>query len=145
MTPFTKIYERFLSSITEYKIAKMDAASAEANLQYWLEQAISHWPTERTEDIDTTDKVFNQELSNSEISVLAKYMVISYLDTFSVNESVLVLNIGSKDTRTYSGANQIKSITELKEQLKSDANTIISRNSYKIKNIKEWMKGDKND
>lgn len=140
-TPFSDIYKRFLSNITDYKLAKLDDITLEDNLESWLKTAITMFPNPKKDlsDIDLSMKIFNEDLVSYEIEVLAKYMVVSYMNTHLIHEDFLSRNLTSKDYNEYSPANQLKALQNLQENIKNEANTIVSRNSYSIKNLKELL------
>lgn len=141
-TPFETIYSRFLANITDYKLARLDEISLEENLELWLKQAISFYPNPRKDlsNRDTKMKCFNEELNETEIEALAKFMIMSYMNTHLMREDYLSQALNSKDYKIYSPANQLKALRELKESIKQEANTLVSRNSYSVDFIKEFMK-----
>jgi len=140
-TPFSKIYERFLSNVTDYKLAKLDDIILEENLETWLKTAITMFPNPKSDlsDIDASQKSFNEELVNYEIEVLAKFMVTAYMNTHLIHEDFLSRNLTSKDYHIYSPANQLKALQSLKESIREEANSIISKNSYTVQNLKKLM------
>lgn len=141
-TPFEVIYDRFLSNITDYKLARLDEVTLEENLFLWLNQAISFYPNPRKDlrNKDMKIKCFNEELNETEIEALAKFMIMSYMNTHLMREDYLSQSLNSKDYRIYSPANQLKALRELKESIKQEANTLVSRNSYSVESIAELLK-----
>lgn len=142
MTPFSNIYKRFLANIADYKLARLDEVQLEENLDLWLEQAVGFYPnpTADLSDVDSMSRAFNVVLNNTEIEALAKFMIMSYMNTHLMKEENLSLALNSKDYRTYSPGNQIKALRELKESIKQEAVTLVSRNSYSIKNLEKYFK-----
>ncbi|MFJ7982437.1 hypothetical protein ACIQ1D_19425 [Lysinibacillus xylanilyticus] len=141
-TSFEIVYDRFLANITDYKLAKLDDVTLEGNLELWLKQAISFYPNPRKDlnNLDMKLKCFNEELNHTEIEVLSKFMIMSYMNTHIMREDLLNQSLNSKDYKIYSPANQLKALRELKESIKDEANTLISRNSYNVSSIKEMLK-----
>lgn len=140
-TNFENIYNRFLANITDYKLAKLDDVALEENLELWLEQSISFYPNPR-KDLQNRDmkmKCFSEVLNDTEIEVLAKFMIMSYMNTHLMREDYLSQSLNSKDFKIYSPANQLKALRELKESVKQEANTLISRNSYNVADIKKMF------
>lgn len=141
-TPFETVYNRFSANITDYKLAKLDEVSLEECLELWLKQAIGFYPNPR-KDLQNRDmkiKCFNEELNDTEIEAIAKYMIMSYMNTHLMREDYLSQSLNSKDFKIYSPANQLKALRELKESIKQEANTLVSRNSYSVASIKEMYK-----
>lgn len=140
-TNFEVIYDRFLSSITDYKLAKLDEVTLEENLELWLKQAISFYPNPRKDFSKRNMKLkcFDEELNDVEIEALSKFMLMSYMNTHLMREDYLSQSLNSKDYKIYSPANQLKALRELKDSLKQEANTLISRNSYNVSDIKKMF------
>jgi hypothetical protein len=145
VTPFETIYERFLANITDYKMAKLDDVSLEECLELWLAQAVSFYPNPRKNlrNRDMVIKCFNEELNDTEIEAIAKFMIMSYMNTHLMREDYLSQSLNSKDYKIYSPANQMKALRELKDSIKQEANTLVSRNSYTVASIIEMYKRKK--
>lgn len=141
-TPFSDIYHLFLSQIKDYELATMKETSLEDNLQSWLMSSIGYFSSCR-KDLRMYDlqlAYFTEELDSTEQYILAKFMVLAYLSTFLMTEQNLKQALNSKDYRMYSPANQLKALMELRKQIHSDANTLMSRYSYNIHSIREMFK-----
>lgn len=141
-TSFEVIYGQFLGSITDYKLAKLDTISLETNLETWLDNAIAEYPNPRVDlnDRDMVTKCFNVSLNSTEINALAKFMIVSYMNTHLMREDYLSQSLNSKDYRIYSPANQLKALRELKDNIRNEANSLVSKNSYSIASVKKLLK-----
>lgn len=141
-TPFNEIYPIFMSQITDYDLAQMPVTSVEENLQLWLMSAIGYFSNckQNLSDFDLTLRQFNTDLNHVEKQILAKFMVVVYLDTHLIKEDLMKQSLNSKDYRMYSPANQIKALIEMKSKINSEANTLMSRYSYNIHSLKEYFK-----
>ena len=141
-TPYSDVYNLFLSQVTDYDLAVMEETSLEENLQYWLMSAIGYFSNCRQDltEFDLTLNEFTPDLTMNEKQILAKFMVVVYMDTHLIHDSLLKTALNSKDYRTYSPANQIKALIEVKSKINSEANTLMSRYSYSIKNLKDLFK-----
>jgi len=141
-TPFGDIYTLFLSQVTDYELAVMDETSLDENLQFWLMSAIGFFSNCRQDisEFDLTAKQFIADLTINEKQILSKFMVVVYLDTHLIKEDLMKQTLNSKDYRMYSPANQIKALIEIKSKINSEANTLMSRYSYSLKNLKELFK-----
>src|SRR6185312_11551999 len=109
-TPFSDIYELFLSQITDYELTVMTETTLEKNMQMWLVSAIPNFLNCK-KNIQQYDKYlaeFDEELSSTEQFILSKYMVHAYVSTFLIKEENLSQALNSKDYRMYSPANQLK-------------------------------------
>lgn len=141
-TPFNTIYPQFLSQVTDYELAAMEEIALEDNLQLWLLGAIGFYSNCKQDlsDFDLDLKQFNSDLNHMEKQIIAKFMVIVYLDTHLIKEDLMKQSLNSKDYRMYSPANQIKALIDLKSQINSEANTLMSRYSYNIHRLKDFFK-----
>lgn len=141
-TPFNTIYPQFLSQVTDYELATMDEIALEENLQLWLLGAIGFFSNCKQDlsDFDLVVQQFNSDLNHIEKQIIAKFMVIVYLDTHLIKEDLMKQSLNSKDYRMYSPANQIKALIDLKSQINSEANTLMSRYSYNIHKVKDFFK-----
>lgn len=141
-TPFDSIYPQFLSQVTDYELATMDEIALEENLQLWLLGAIGFFSNCKHDlsDFDLVGQQFSSDLNHIEKQILAKFMVIVYLDTHLIKEDLMKQSLNSKDYRMYSPANQIRALIDLKSQINSEANTLMSRYSYNIHKLKDFFK-----
>lgn len=141
-TPFNEIYPQFLSQVTDYELAKMDEIALEENLQLWLLGAIGFFSNCKQDlsDFDLALKQFNSDLNHIEKQILAKFMVIVYLDTHLIKDSLYKEKLNSKDYRSYSSAALMKTLLEVKTKINSEANTLMSRYSYNIHRLKDFFK-----
>ena len=140
-TPFNNIYSLFLSQITDYNLQSLNNESLEANLQLWLLGAIGYF-SNCSHDLTNFDlglKQFNVVLNHNEKLILSKFMLSVYLDTHLIKEDLLKQNLNSKDYRMYSSANQIKALIEIKNKVTGEANVLMSRYSYNIHRMKEFL------
>lgn len=141
-TPFNDVYTLFLSQITDYELAVMEETSLEENLQLWMMSAIGYFSNcrQNLSQFDLTTQQFETDLTMVEKQILSKFMVVVYLDTHLVHESLLKRELNSKDYRMTSGDNKIRALTALKAQIHSEANTLMSRYSYNINYLKDLFK-----
>lgn len=162
-TPFSEIYELFLSQIKihdianvflrlsnaqesgdqeEIRIAEQAVQSLLDNMEYWLMSSIGHFGSCR-KDIRSPDldmESFSDTLDIEEKNILAKYMVYAYLLTHVVTETNLKQSLNSKDYRMYSPAGQLKALRELRDSVYDEANSLKSQYSYNIHSLKEFFK-----
>ena len=141
-TPFSDVYSMFLSQVTDYELAVMEDISLEENLQLWMMSAIGFFSNCRQDltDFDLTTTQFTPDLTMNEKQILSKFMVVVYMDTHIIHENLMKRELGSKDYRVLSGDNKIKALIGIKTLINSEANTLMSRYSYSIKNLKDLFK-----
>lgn len=140
-TPFSEIYEYFLSNITDYSLINLQDIELEDNLKKWLLGAIVNFPNPKSDlnDYNSESNQFNVDVSNPEKTILGKLMTIEYINPFILDETLLRQALNSKDYRSYSPAKHLESLQKIKSELSNDVSLAISRQSYSVKNLKEWF------
>lgn len=141
-TPFSEIYDLFLSKIDTYELASLDETTLEENMQLWLMGAIPHFQLckKNLEDMDIDLSQFNVELNISEKAILSLYMIHEYTFTFLMREENLSQALNSKDYRMYSPQGQMKAIQGILDKIIVDANALKSKYSWNIHSIRELFK-----
>lgn len=143
-TPFSAIYDLFFSQATADNLLAMKQEDMEKNMELWLLSAIGYFPNCRQDlnDYDLQLSQFNIKLEMIEIQILAKFMLLSYMDTKLIKDNLLSQKLNSRDYRQYSEQGLIKAIIGINEQITNQANTLLSRYSWNLKNLKELFKND---
>lgn len=141
-TPYSEIFNLFLSSIQDYRINKLYNQSVEQMEDYimpFLIKAIANFRKCRTdlEDRDDENKVFNQDLTTEEKVILANLMVVEWL-TKEVND-ILQMRLYLQDTdfKTYSSSQNLKEKRELLTTMKDMVESQIVQYLY---NHFDWSK-----
>lgn len=141
-TPYSDIFNLFLTSIQDYRINKLYNQSVEQMENYlmpFLIKAITNFRKCKTdlEDRDDTNKVFNQTLSTDEKVILSNLMIVEWL-TKEVNDILSLRNfLQDTDFKTYSQANNLKEKRELLITMKEMVDKQIVQYSY---NNFDWSK-----
>lgn len=118
------IYDRFLSKITDYEMAEMIDDDLETQLLKYLKGAISDFKyaskilTER----DDAELTFLRELTDLEQEILAKFMIIHWLNPQILRLENVRNELGNKDFKLYSPANFLEKTTKMKSEIKSEVN-----------------------
>ena len=92
ITPFSKVYDRFFSKITDdmymeltefdtYRLVEQLLVSAIHSFEFPRVDLTNYVLSSVTEEneIETLEGHFNEELSDEEINILATYMVVEWL------------------------------------------------------------------
>lgn len=149
MTPFADIYKIFLSNVTDYQIKNMIKNHKELelrkNLQKWMVSGLGYFITCRKDllDYDLENERFNVELDSIEKNIVAKWMVYEYLNTKTIDDGLMKQQLNPRDYRVYSAANQISAIESVKNRVKEDGNSLMSKYFYKPSSIKELFNNEK--
>ncbi|MCI2852771.1 MULTISPECIES: hypothetical protein [Staphylococcus] len=135
MTEFTLIYDKFLSKLTDFSLARLDKDVLESDLQERLITALSDFaqlPEEKTE-VDLNTKTFTNGLSVEEQNIIATLMVINYLDKYILSEDNMRILLNSKDYKQYSQAALLKELKATKSEYQSDVDAKLNSYSFRQK------------
>ena len=134
-TPYSKIYDRFLSSITDYDLAYLPDDDIENVVHGWLLIAIADFQNCKVDLDDRDDEIrrFNVDLSNWEIDVLAKFMVAAWLNDQIASVNLTLQMFGGKEEKYYSQAQHLSSLVALRDSIRTEARKMSRDRSY-IKN-----------
>lgn len=142
VTPFSDIFNLFLAQVTDYELTVLTTTTLEKNMKMWLTAAISRFTMSKQDllDADWEEGYFNSELNRNEKYILAKCMVLSYLDIHVITEGNIKQALNSKDYRMYSPANQLKTLLDLQDHISRDLNSLMSKYSWNITSLKGRFK-----
>ena len=137
-TPYSKIYDRMLAKITDYDLAFIPEADLRFMLRGWLNSSISKFRkcASNLADRDDELEVFNVDLVDEEIEILALLMVCEWLEP-QINSVTLTHQMfGGKEEKFYAQANQLAELKALRDDTRTEARklmrdyTYFSGNSY---------------
>lgn len=123
VTTYEEIYDRFLSKITDYELSALVDADLNKQLKKLLSNAISDFLyckqdlSNRTDGSDT----FNIILTDAEKGILAKFMVVQWINPQILRIENLRNELGSRDFQTYSPGNLLDKLSNLKKDLIREA------------------------
>ena len=130
-TPYEKVYSRFLARTTDFNLAELDDNTLNEMLKSWLYSAIVNART--SSDLsarDDDEEVFNNDLSDLDIELLAMGMTISWLDQTLNSTELTLMYIGGKESKFFSQANQIEQLRALREDTRLEMKRLHSYNTY---------------
>jgi hypothetical protein len=132
MTSYDEIRDFFLNKITSFELAKLFDDEVNEITDKYLKVAISRFYNcvQDLNNRDDLNRTFNITLSLQEQNILASFMGLEWLMPKLMSEKHLYNTLGSKDYTTYSPANLLKEITNLKEVLESDVNDLLTLYHY---------------
>lgn len=129
-TPYEQIYNRFLNRTTDFNLAALDDDTLRLMLKGWLHSAVVQVRTSNDLSYDDELEVFNNNLSNLDIELLAMGMTMSWLDQ-TLNSTELTLQfIGGKEEKYYSQANHIAELRALREDTRLEMKRLHSYGTY---------------
>jgi hypothetical protein len=137
-TPYSKIYERALAKITDYDLAFLPDDDFRFMIRGWLNSAISKFRKCASDLSDRDDEieVFNVDLEDEEIEILALLIVCEWLEP-QVNSVNLTLQMfGGKEEKWFSQSSHLSELKALRDETRTEARklmrdyTFFSGNSY---------------
>lgn len=79
-TPFSEVYDRFLSKITDDMYMEITEEETKAMLKELLLNAIPWFEFPRVDLTNYSDEGFNVKLSNEEMNILSIYMILEWIN-----------------------------------------------------------------
>ena len=126
-TPYSKIYDRALAKITDYDLAFLPDDDFRFMLRGWLDSSISKFRKCASDLSDRDDEleIFNVDLVDEEIEILALLMVCEWLEP-QVN-SVLLTNqmFGGKEEKWFSQSSHLAELKALRDETRTEAKKLM--------------------
>lgn len=129
-TPYEKIYERFLNSVTDFNLAELDDNTLDEMLKDWLHKAVVRTRTSSDLSRDDDADVFNNDLSDLDIELLSLGMKLAWLDQTLASTELTLQFIGGKEEKWFSQAAHISELRALREDTKLEIQKLHSYNTY---------------
>ena len=130
-TPYEKVYGRFLNRTTDFNLGDLDDHTLNEMLKGWLHSAIVR--TRTSSDLSARDdenEVFNNDLSDLDIELLAMGMTLAWLDQTLNSTELTLMMLGGKEEKFYSQANHIEQLRALRESTKLEMQKLHSYHTY---------------
>lgn len=130
-TPYKKVYDSFLNSITDFNLVELDDYTIDGMLKGWLCSAIVNVRTSTDLSVrDDDNEVFDSDLTDLDVELLAKGMTLAWLDQTLQSTELTLQFIGGKEEKYFSQANHIAELRALREDIRVDMKRLHSYNTY---------------
>ena len=129
-TPYEKIYERFLNSVSDFNLVELDDHTLDEMLKDWLHKAIVRARTSSNLSRDDENYVFSNVLSDLDIELLALGMKLAWLDQTLGSTELTLQFVGGKEEKWFSQAAHISELRSLREDTKLEIQKLHSYNTY---------------
>lgn len=129
-TTFQDIYDFFLSKIISYEFLNLTEGELNIELAQNLRSSFSKCVAFKDIKADWVLEAFSRELSDLEIDIISDWMVINWLTSKINNIELLKQRLSSKDYQTYSQANHLKELMDLKKSSESNVHYWMNRYSW---------------
>ena len=130
MTSYNTVYGRFLNTTTDFDLAELDDHTLNEMLKGWLHSAIVKVRTSGDLSRDDKNEVFNNDLSDLDIELLAMGMRLSWLDQRINSTEYTNLFIGGKEEKFYSPSSQLSELRNLRADTLREIQQLYTYNTY---------------
>ena len=130
MTSYNIIYARFLNSTTDFNLADLDDHTLSEMLKEWLYSAIVKTRTSSDLSYNDENEVFNNDLSDMDIELLAMGMRLAWLDQRINSTEYTNLFVAGKEEKFYSPSSQLSELRALRSDTQREMQQIYTYNTY---------------
>ena len=130
MTSYETVYGRFLNSTTDFNLADLDDHTLSGMLKGWLHSAIVKTRTSSNLSRDDENEVFNNDLSDLDIELLAMGMRLSWLDQRINSTEYTSLFVGGKEEKFYSPSSQLAELRALRADTLREMQQLYTYSTY---------------
>ncbi len=129
-TSYEKVYDRFLARTTDFNLAELDDYTLNEMLKSWLHSAIVKTRTSSNLSCDDEAEIFNNDLDELDMELLAMGMVIAWLDQRINSTEYTNLFIGGKEEKFYSPSSQLSELRALRADTLREMQQLHCYNTY---------------
>jgi len=130
MTSYETVYGRFLNSTTDFNLAELDDHTLSEMLKEWLHSAIVKIRTSSDLTRDDDAEVFNNDLSDLDIELLAMGMKLAWLDQRINSTEYTNLFVGGKEEKFYSPSSQLSELRALRADTLREMQQLYTYSTY---------------
>lgn len=129
-TPYEKIYGRFLNHTTDFNLADLDDHTLSEMLKDWMHSAIVKTRTSSNLSRDDENEVFNNDLSDLDIELIAMGMRLAWLDQRINSTEYTNLFVGGKEEKFYSPSSQLAELRALRADTLREMQQLYTYDTY---------------
>lgn len=131
MTSYETVYGRFLNRTTDFNLGDLDDHTLNEMLKGWLHSAIVRTRTSSNLSArDDENEVFENDLSDLDIELLAMGMTLAWLDPILNSTELTLQFIGGKEEKYYSQANHLAELRALRDSTKIEMQKLYRDSTY---------------
>lgn len=131
MTSYEKVYGRFLNRTTDFNLGDLDDHTLSEMLKGWLQSAIIRTRTSTNLSArDDENEVFENDLSDLDIELLAMGMTLAWLDPVLNSTELTLQFVGGKEEKYYSQANHLAELRALRDSTKVEMQKLYRDSTY---------------
>ena len=130
MTSYEQIYNRFLSCTTDFNLAELDDYTLNEMLKSWLHSAIVKTRTSTDLSRNDEDEVFENDLTDLDVELLAMGMTIAWLDQTLNSTELTLMMLGGKEEKFYSQSQHISELRALRADTLREMQQLYTYDTY---------------
>ena len=130
MTSYEAVYDRFLNSMTDFNLVELDDDTLRDMLKGWLHSATVKVRTSSDLSCDDELEVFNNDLKDMDIELLAMGMRLSWLDQRINSTEYTSLFVGGKEEKFYSPSSQLAELRTLRTDILREMQQLYTYSTY---------------
>ena len=130
MTSYEVVYGRFLNSTTDFNLADLDDYTLNEMLKEWLHSAIVKTRTSSDLSCDDENEVFNSDLSDLDVELLAMGMRLAWLDQRINSTEYTNLFVAGKESKFYSPSQQLSELRALRADTLREMQQLYTYSTY---------------
>lgn len=122
-TPFESVYDKFRDKITDYDLPKMTEQNRTTLMTNYLTSscvAFKRWCIDLDLTRDSNAQTFSIDLNDEEIEILATGMAYYWINPKVMSSDNVKNSMSTRDWSSFSPAELLLRLTELKKQLYKD-------------------------
>lgn len=123
MGDFDTVVSMFLSSITEFGF--IDYTEEDLKEELGLKIKIVMAKARVLKDLEFAGNVFSRKLTNQEATLIANGLVLEWISPKVYNVELFKSQLSSKDFTTFSNANRLNSLIELRNNAQIEFNSLL--------------------
>lgn len=130
MTSYEVVYNRFLNSTTDFNFVELDDYTLRDMLKGWLHSATVKVRTSNDLSCDDELEMFNNDLGELDIELLAMGMRLSWLDQRINSTEYTNLFVAGKEEKFYAPANQLAELRALRADTLREMQQLYTYSTY---------------
>lgn len=138
-TPYVDLHNWFLNKVSDYSFLNLTDTQIDEILNMYMKSATSKFSKCKKDltDRDEVLKVFNSDLEEKELEILATLMIAEWLSPKINTGELLRQRLGDKEYKTYSQANHLKEVRELRDAMIEESVQLITDYTYNLVDLEE--------
>ena len=134
MTSYKTLYDRVYSKIKDTTLASMTEETADSILSSYISPAVAAFErcSQDLSDRDDDRQTFNFDLTETNLEILANFMVTEYLDSTYIRTSLMLRSyMSSTDFHKYDNKNLLARAVEVRDMYRKENRRLMINASFR--------------